>query len=245
MKTPNLHRRRPGFTLVELLVVIAIVMVLATLAFIFAKQGLAKATASKAMERMRQSGSILLANAQEKNGKFEFATDAEPANSEFLPYNIVRKELGIDFSDGENKENQLCDIMHWDHKKLKPTNFVRNCFGVNFTEIKGGAEGTEVIWKDDKVTTDAGDIQVRSLMQSTVGRPERYPILLESSDAKGNEIFSIREGEAGRVGMRDLGKSLGFFMDGSARPLDKKDLKNCGFSNAYDNTKTPPKSVKL
>lgn len=245
MKLPIIQRRKRGFTLVELLVVIAIVMVLATIAFLFARQGLAKATASKALERLRQSGSILLANAQEKNGKFEFSVSDQPPTSDYLPYNIVRKDLGIDYSSGIQKENQLCEIMHWDQKKLKPTVYVRNCFGVNFTEISGGPEGTDVTWKDDKVTTDAGDIRVRSLMQSTLGRPERYPLLLESSDSKGNEIFYVREEEGGRVGLRDMGKSLGFFMDGSARPLDKKELKNCGFNSAYDNSTNPPKSVKL
>ncbi len=245
MKSPSIQRRRRGFTLVELLVVIAIIMVLATVAFLFARQGLAKATATKALERLRQSGTILLADAQEKNGRFEFAVASDPPDSPYLPYNIVRKNLGIDFSNPLQSEAQLCDIMHWDNKKLKPTIFVRNCFGVNFTNIAGGPEGTDITWKDENVTSDTGEIAVRSLMQSNIGRPERYPLLMESSDQKGNEIFYIREREGNRVGLRDNGKSLGFFMDGSARPLDRKNLKELGFGNVFDNTTTPPKGVKL
>lgn len=245
MKSPSIQRSRRGFTLVELLVVIAIIMVLATVAFLFARQGLSKATATKALERLRQSGTILLADAQEKNGKFEYAVASDPPDSPFLPYNIVRKELGIDFSNPLQSEAQLCDIMHWDNKKLKPTLYHRNCFGVNFTNIVGGIEGTDIAWKDDNVTSDTGEIAVRSLMQSNVGRPERYPLLMESSDPKGNEIFYIREREGNRVGLRDSGKSMGYFMDGSARPLDRKNLKDLGFSNVFDNTTMPPKGVKL
>jgi prepilin-type N-terminal cleavage/methylation domain-containing protein len=245
MKVPSIHHRRPGFTLVELLVVIGIVLVLATIAFIFARQGLGKATAAKALERLRQSGSVLIGNAQEKGGRFEFAVSDEPPTSDFLPYNIVRRSLEIDYSSPRQTENQLCEIMHWDVKKLKPVKYVRNCFGVNFTEITGGAEGTDVKWKDDSISSDSGYIPVRTLMQSSLGRPERYPLLMESSDAKGDEIFYIRESEGARVGLRDMGKTQAFFMDGSARPLDKRELKNCGFTNVYDNSTRPPKGVKL
>lgn len=245
MKIPIIHRRRPGFTLVELLVVIGIVLVLATIAFLFARQGLGKATAAKALGRLRQSGAVLLGNAQERGGKFEFAVSDEPPTSDYLPYNIVRKSLEIDYSSGRQTENQICDIMHWDAKKLKPAKYVRNCFGVNFTDITGGAEGTDVKWNDDSISTDTGDIPVRTLMQSALGRPERYPLLMESSDAKGEEIFYVREAEGARVGLRDMGRTQAFFMDGSARSLDKKDLKNCGFTNVYDNSTKPPKGVKL
>lgn len=245
MKIPTIRCRRPGFTLVELLVVIAIVLVLATIAFLFARQGIGKATAAKSLERLRQSGAVLIGNAQEKGGRFEFAVSDEPPNSDYLPYNIVRKSLEIDYSSDTQKENQICEIMHWDVKKLKPAKYVRNCYGVNFTDISGGVEGTDVKWKDDNIDSDSGAIPVRTLMQSSLGRPERYPLLMESSDAKGDEIFYIREAEGTRAGMRYAGKSQAFFMDGSARPLDKKALKDCGFTNAYDNNTRPPKGVKL
>lgn len=223
---------------------IAIVVVLASVVFMFARQGLAKAAASKSLARLRQSGSILLADAQEKNGKMQYAVDAEPVDSEFLPYNIVRKSLGIEISSQQTALG-LCDIMHWDAAKLKPAIYPRNCFGVNFTDIPDVPAGFGVTWTDETVGTASGDVAVRTLISTTVNRPGFYPILLDSSNAQGEEIFRIREADGGYVGLRNSGKAHGFFLDGSARALDKGELKAAGFTRACDNSTTPPKMLRL
>jgi len=43
----------------------------------------------------------------------------------------------------------------------------------------------------------------------------------------------------------NAGKANAFMFDGSARLMDKADLKKAGFSKAYDNSKTPPKLITL
>jgi prepilin-type N-terminal cleavage/methylation domain-containing protein len=246
MKVPHLilFRRHSGFTLVELLVVIAIVAVLALTAFTFARRGLDRAAASKSLSRLRQSGTILLAEAQEKNGRMQYAVDDAVVDSPLLPYNIVRASLGIGFS-AQRSAVQLCDIMHWDAVKLKPADFHRNCFGVNFTNIPDDPEGRGVQWIDEMLATENGTYEVRTLINAAVNRPDAYALLLDSSNTRGEEVFRIREDEGGFVGLRNSGMAHGFFLDGSARQLDSTGLKNIGFTRACDNSTSPPRMRNL
>lgn len=241
---PLKSTRRPGFTLVELLVVIAIVAVLALVAFTFARKGLQKAAASRAMSNLRQSGAILLSNAQENNGRLQYAIDADESESPYLPYNIVRKALDIEIVP-EQTAKSLCEIMHWNAAKLKPTVYQKNCFGVNFTQIPADKDDPGVQWKEETISGAGNGIAVRTLYLSTVKRLGRYPILLDSSDSKGNEIFAIREESGNFPGMRNSGKANGFFLDGSSRELGHPELKDAGFNYAYDNSKKPPSLEEL
>ena len=236
--SPN--RRGRGFTLVELLVVIAIVAVLALTAFMFARRGLEKASASQSLSRLRQSGSILLADAQDKNGKLQYAIDSQQPDSPYLPYNIVRNALGLEVSTGQAATG-LCDIMHWDPAKLKPADYHMNCYGVNFTTIPDEPEGSGVEWLSETIaTTDGQTAEVRTLISAKVSRPDAYPLLMDSSNSKGEEVFRISEDQGGFVGLRNSGKAHAYFLDGSARELDAPQLKKAGFSKVYDNHTTPP-----
>lgn len=236
--------RKPGFTLVELLVVIAIVAVLVATSFMFARKAMDKAASSRSLSRMRQSGMILLSDAQDKNGRMQYAADALQADSPLLPYNIVRNALGMEVSAGQSPTG-LCDIMHWDPVKLKPTNYHMNCYGVNFTTIAGVGDRRGVEWLDETIITDDSELAVRTLIAATVDRPETYPILLDSSNARGEEVFSVIESEGRYVALRNSGKAHGYFLDGSAREMGVIELKKAGFSKAYDNSTTPPKSRTL
>jgi predicted pyridoxine 5'-phosphate oxidase superfamily flavin-nucleotide-binding protein len=71
--------------------------------------------------------------------------------------------------------------------------------------------------------------------------------LIDSSTAIGMEIFRIEEKFGDCVGLREAGgtKASAFLFDGSARHLDKADLKKAGFTKAYDNSTPSPKSVTL
>jgi prepilin-type N-terminal cleavage/methylation domain-containing protein len=263
MRKSQCLNANPGFTLVELLVVIVLMVALCTLVFMFTRTGMARASSSSAMSRLRESGILLLADAQEKNGVFQYSLDDTPRDSPYLPYNIIRKALGVEMpGTGLQTENQLCRIMHWDADKLKPAVYHRNCFGVNFTDKPG------VDWSDEIITVDDNEYEVHTLIASTVSRSISYPILLDSSDSRGNEVFRIHDGEddpsagpsnsirpharfprqprfpsrvaAGYVGLRNSGKAHAFFLDGSVRGLDTLDLKAEGFTKAYDNSTSPP-----
>lgn len=241
MKKHTCPYRDRGFTLVELLVVIVILAVLFSVVFMFARKGIAKASASKSLSRLRESGAILLADVQEKNGKLQFAADAGQADSPYLPYNIVRANLGLEIPEsGPQTAAQMCEIMHWDPAKLKPAVYPQNCYGVNFTNIPNDPEGFGVTWADETLVTDKGEVQVRNLVLAGITRPEFYPFLMDSSDAQGNEVFRIRESEAGYVGLRNNGKAHAYFLDGSARELGPVELKAAGFTRACDNSITPP-----
>lgn len=247
----------------ELLVVIVLVVVLSALVFMFTRTGLTKASSSNAMSRLRESGILLLADAQEKNGVFQFALDDTPRDSPYLPYNIIRNALGIELpGTGLQNESQLCRIMHWDVEKLKPGVYHRNCFGVNFTDKPG------VNWNDEIITVDDDHYEVHTLIIATVSRSDSYPFLLDSSDSSGNEVFRIHEGADGQssspassirpharfprnprfptrvapgyVGLRNSGKAHDFFMDGSVHGLAPVDLKAEGFTQVYDNSTRPP-----
>jgi prepilin-type N-terminal cleavage/methylation domain-containing protein len=237
-------RRRNGFTLVELLVVIAIVAVLAVAAFMFARTALDKAAASRSLSHLRQSGSVLLADAQDKNGRLQYVVNDGLTDSPLLPYNIVREAVGLDISPGQSVM-QLCEIMHWNPSKLKPAVYPRNCFGINFNNLPGDGEIRGVEWVDDKLPMGETVVDVRTLTTATVPRPEAYPFLLDSSTARGDEIFSIRKEEGGYPGMRNSGKTHAYFLDGSARQLDRDGLRKAGFTMACDNSRTPPALISL
>lgn len=238
-------KRCRGFTLVELLIVIAIVAVLATLATMAAQMGLAKAAGARALSNLRQSGAVLLADAMEKGGKMQYSVDASGTGIGQLPYNIVRRELGLRWGSKDETGNpELCPIMHWNAAKLKPASYEQNCFGVNLTNVTDNS----VEWKDEQLTaTDpvAGQFAAKTLVLANVMRPASYPFLLDSSNNRGEESFQISDSGGGAVGLRNSGKANAYFLDGSAHPMDKIELKNAGFSKAFDNKTAPPKSVSL
>ncbi len=235
---PKSTIHRQGFTLVELLVVIAIIATLAALITMVAQAALAKAASAKALSNLRQSGTVFLASATEKNGKMQFTDDASGSDLSLLPYNVVRQQLGLRWGEtGETGPPQICEIMHWNFKKIKPKKYEQNCFGVNFTNVPDSENLDE--WTEDVVT------KVKTLALARISRPGAYPLLLDSSNAVGDEYFQILDSGDGAVGLRNSGRANAYFLDGSARPLDKADLKKAGFTKAFDNSTTPPKSVTL
>lgn len=246
---PKSTIHRQGFTLIELLVVIAIVASLAALITLVAQAALAKAASAKALSNLRQSGAVLLAVAMERNGKLQYSDEASGTGSSHLPYNVVRQELGLRWgASGESGQPQICEIMHWNFERIKPKDYEQNCFGVNFTNVPDSSEsGFLAQWKEEEITTteSATPFKVKALTLTLVSRPGSYPFLLDSSNGVGDEYFQILESGSGAVGLRNSGKANAYFLDGSARPLDKVDLKKAGFTKAYDNKTSPPKSVSL
>lgn len=229
-----------GFTLTELLVTIAIVGTLATIAFLFARKGLEGAANSRSMSHMRQSGALLLIEAQEKNGRFQYYGGGGSAGWDMRHYNIVRNALGLKTSGGEGNRGDLCEIMHWNPVKLKPNNYHWNCFAVNFTNVPDfGA-----VWQNETIPTPVSH-SARTLLLSSVTSPDRYPLLATSSTSTGEEIFRILESNGDLVALRANGRAQVFMMDGSAREMNRTELKAARFTRAYDTRTKPPKSITL
>lgn len=240
--------RHRGFSLVELLVVIAIIAVLAALVTMIARSALEKSAGAKALLNLRQSGGMLLAAAQENNGKFQYSWEDGDGASSLLPYNIIRKELNLRWGGpGESGSPELCEIMHWNASKLKPRNYELNCFGVNFTDVIDPADAGQYLveWKEEAFTSTEppATFTTHTLLQTTVSRPEAYPILMDSSDGRGEETFRIDAAQSGFPGLRNDGRANAYFLDGSARSLDRIALKKVGFNRACDNQVKPPKVV--
>lgn len=243
MKTSSLrpiNGSRRGFTLVELLVTISIVAVLATLVFLFARRGMDGASASRSLSGIRQSGAILLADAQDKNGRFQFRADDGSAADERLPYNIVRSAIGLDLTGGAGDAGDLCEIMHWDPSRLKPSNLTQNCYGLNFTDVPDSG----VVWQPGE-SESSGDATLLSLIAATVTQPGRHPLLVTSSTSTGAESSRVMDSSSSLVGLRARGRALAFMLDGSSRELDRSALKDAGFTRAYDNRTQPPTPVTL
>ena len=229
-----------GFTLTELLVTIVIVAVLATIAFLFARKGLESAANSRSLSHMRQSGALLLVDAQEKNGRFQYFAGGGSAGWDIRHYNIVRKALGLRTNGGEGNRGDLCEIMHWNPAKLPPNNYHWNCFAVNFTNVPDfGA-----VWQQETIPTPVSH-NARTLVLSAVISPNRYPLLATASTAAGDEIFRVMESNGDFVALRANGRAQVFMMDGSAREMDRNELKAARFTRGYDTSTRPPKAVKF
>jgi prepilin-type N-terminal cleavage/methylation domain-containing protein/prepilin-type processing-associated H-X9-DG protein len=226
-----------GFTLVELLVVITIIIVLAGVTMAVTGRIKDRAMAATRLSNVRQAGMLLLGKAGEMSGRCSYFYGGS-GGFDFRPYLIVRGELGIAMD-----ANYICEIMHWDIKRLPPTgNPHWNCYAVNFTDVP--VLGAKWI-NETLVDWNNRSSNVKSLSVASITRPEAYPLLVDSSEASGQEIFRLQEGSGNCVGLRNSGKANAFMFDGSARLMDKTDLKKAGFAKAYDNSTTPPKLITL
>jgi hypothetical protein len=225
--------------MVEILVVFVVIISLAAVTMSITGAIKSKARASKHLSDIRQSGTILLGKASETNGRCSYFAGGA-GSFEYRPYLIVKADMGIE-------GNNLCEIMHWDTTKLPPSvgNAHWSCRGVNYTTVTH-ADGTKTSWTQESIkNSDGTTANVRSISLASVARPASYPLLIDSSNESGAEIFRVGVNDNEGVGMRDSGKASAFMFDGSAGSLDKADLKKAGFTKAYDNSVKPPKSIKL
>jgi len=235
----NIRLNRTGFTLVELLVVIAIIIVLASITFTVSTKLRSRAESAKAFSNIRQSGMILLSDAQEKNNRLEFFSGGSSGGFDIRAYNIIRSQMKYDPSQWNNKPANLIEIMHWNHKRVPPVNFHWNSYAVNFTDVSR----FDIRWRIDNGRQDGSNARVLAL--PTVSRPSAYPVLVDSATANGSEIFRVGIVQTELPALRNAGKCHAFFLDGSARPLDQAGLKAAGFRTAYDTSKSPPKLINL
>lgn len=234
--------KRRGFTLVELLVVIVIIAVLAAVSFTLARKMKDRAMATKSLSDIRQAGNVLLAKASETNGRCQYFSGGA-GGFDLRPYFIVMEEMGII----KSRADEMVEIMHWDNGLELQRNPALNpwwaCRAVNFTNVPA----VNAVWTRVETVPDSQGRKpnVSSLTIGSVTRPGAYPLLIDSSTFSGIEIFRINEGNGDLVGLRSNGKANAVMLDGSARTMDKVDLKAAGFKKAYDNSTTPPKSITL
>lgn len=228
-----------GFTLVELLVVISIVAVLAAIAIGFTQRISARAASATAMSNLRQCGIVFMTKASEKNSSLSFFSGGASGGFDERAYNMIRDYFGKPKGTWNNELQNRADLMHWNPKRVVPGNFHWDCYAINFTDVADFG----VQWRIENGRPDGSNGRVLSL--PTVKRSESYPLLLDSSTAAGKEIFRVGINANELPGLRNQGKTHAFFLDGSARALDKNDLRKAGFSRAYDNSTQPPKIVTL
>jgi len=231
--------RRPGFTLTELLIVISIIAVLAAIATGLVRNGLSRADSAKAMSHLRQCGVILVTKAQESHNRLSLFSGGGSGGFDERAYNIVRAYFGNPPGTWNNQLQNRADLMHWNPKKLAPANFHWDCYAVNFTNVPEFG----VQWRVDNGRPDGSNGRILSV--PSVDRPQAYPLLLDSSTSLGKEIFRVGLVDTEQPGLRNQGKANAFFLDGSARLLDKAGLRAAGFSRAYDNSVSPPKLINL
>jgi prepilin-type N-terminal cleavage/methylation domain-containing protein len=232
---------RRGFTLVELLVAIVIIAALAAVVIGVTRKIQQSAQASTRLSNMRQAGTVLLGIAADRNGRCAYFSGGA-GNFAYRHYLMVGNELG-------RTDDFNIEIMHWDSKKRPPSkgNEHWNCRAINFKNVTY-PDGTSTRWINESVKdgSDRGGT-VKSIAIAAVARPGSYPLLIDSSRSGGGEIFRIDEGNGDCVGLREAGgtKASAFLFDGSARLMDKAELKEAGFTKAIDNSTTPPVSFTL
>ena len=232
---------RRGFTLAELLVAIVIIATLAAIITGVTRKVLQNAEASTHLADIRQAGSLLLGLAADRNGRCSYFAGGS-GNFAYRPYLMIGKELG-------RTGNDPIEIMHWDLKRRPPSkgNEHWNCRAINFKTVTY-PDGTSTRWTTESIKDSNGSSgNVKSLSIAAVAKPGSYPLLIDSSRSNGGEIFRIDEGNGDCVGLREAGgtKAGAFFFDGSARLMDKDDLREAGFKKAFDNSKKPPVAITL
>ena len=234
---------RRGFTLVELLVAIVIIAALAAIVVSVTRRVQQSAQASTRLLNMRQAGTVLLGIAADRNGRCTYFSGGN-GNFAYRHYLMARNELGL-----TGTGNRVLEIMHWDSRKRPPSkgNEHWTCRAINFKSVTY-PDGSSTRWTQESVKDASGSGgHVKSLSIAAVARPSSYPLLIDSSRAGGGEIFRIDETEGDYVGLREAGgtKACAFFFDGSARLMDKTELKNAGFRKAIDNSESPPVQITL
>lgn len=233
---------RRGFTLVEMLVVVVIIAILAVIVSSMTMKIREKANASTRLSNMRQAGTVLMSIAADNNGRHAYFAGGN-GNFNHRPYIMVRDYLG------NYRSQNYVEIMHWDVKRRPPSNNNQhwNCRAVNFMEVTY-PDGTSVSWIPQTVRDPSGrDANLNTLTVAAIPRPNSYPLLIDSSRPNGAEIFRINEGNGDHVGLREANgtKASAFFFDGSARHMDRADLKRSGFSSAVDTSVSPPEVISL
>lgn len=230
-----------GFTLVESLVLILLIAALAAVVITIVARVQESAKASTRLSNIRQAGTVLLAIATDRNGRCSYFSEGV-GNFEYRHYLMIGNEIG-------RTTNRLIEIMHWDSKIRTPSsgNAHWNCRAINFKNVTY-PDGSSTRWVNETVKDSKGETcSVKTLAIASVAKPASHPLLMDSSRAGGGEIFRINEGNGDLVGLREAGgtKASAFFFDGSARFMGKSELKEAGFKNAFDNSKTPPVSITL
>jgi prepilin-type N-terminal cleavage/methylation domain-containing protein len=232
---------RRGFTLVEILVAIVMIAALAAIVISVTQRVRENAQASTRLLNIRQSGNVLLGIAADRNGRCSYFSGGN-GNFAYRHYLMIRNELGMTGS-------RIVEIMHWDSVKRPPAkgNEHWNCRAINFKSVTY-PDGTSTRWITESIKDSSGTGgNLKSLSIAAVARPGSYPLLIDSSRAGGGEIFRIDEGGGDLVGLREGGgtKASAFFFDGSARFMNKTELKNAGFTRAIDNSRKPPVAINL
>ena len=233
---------RRGFTLVEILVVVVIVAVLAAIVFSVATKVRESAQASNRLSNMRQCGMMLLGIASENNGRCSYFAGGQSTAWDHRPYIIIRKQLNL-----PDNDNSFVEMMHWDRKKVPSTMPHWNCRATNFHDVTY-PDGTSVKWTQEQYVDpyNGRTANLKSISLASIPRPGSYPLLIDSSNSSGSEIFRINEGSNELVGLRESGgRASAFLFDGSAKHMDKAALKKAGFTKAYDNSVSPPKVLTL
>ena len=231
-----------GFTLVEMLIVVVIIAILAVVvsAISFRIKGSAESVVR--LSNIRQSGIVLMSIAADNNGRHAYFAGGN-GNFQRRPYLMVRDHLG-----NYRSNDGTVEIMHWDIKKRPPGNNKHwNCRAVNFMNVTY-PDGTSTTWGTTNVKDPSGrDAVLNTLSSAAVARPNSYPLLIDSSRANGAEIFRIREGGGDYVGLREADgtKANAFMFDGSARQMDRSDLREAGFTKAVDTSVSPPEVIDL
>lgn len=204
-----------GFTLVELLVAIVIVALLSVSALAVARSAKARAQSAECLAQIRQCGSALLRDTVENHGHLRLSTDPSGDLINF-PFGVIANQLEPELLETRGD----LTLMHCPTAP-EPGEYHVNCYGVNFADSPYAG----VTW----VPEESG---LMRLTLASVKYPGRFPLVMDSCNAKGEEEFQIVGST--RPGLRHLGKANAFFLDGSTRSLGPAELGRAGFTDAFD-----------
>lgn len=229
MKNINQKRSR-GFTLIEMLVVIAILAILIGLLVPAVGRVRRQALVTKALAGIRQSGTFLLAEAAENEGKLKLHIWGSSTSEarDYMLVNIVGKHFGAS-SQNDLQLSKIIRTPAW-YKPAFGTLTTWRVWGVNFED--NNANG--VIWNTERMPGSTNQ-NLRVLRTYQVINPSVYPLLGDSSDAQGaphlrlssmnrnGRSFAMRYNERGPI----------FTMAGSATMIGVDQMKEYTLQTGY------------
>lgn len=237
MRNHKPHRR--GFTLIELLTVIAIIGILAAILIPVVGRVRDSARASQCVSNLRQSAIALQVHLSENDGRFISGKAADaPAGREDVQWAVALLRSGA-VQNRQDVRAFFCPSQ----SAIETDGGFPSEFPPDFDDVWGWRTYGYNMFSDDLIefedATSSGN-SMFDLNANAIQDPSRYPVFMDSVDARGFQRFALKGNAAtDRYGvhLRHSGRANVAFLDGHVESSGQRELYLMGLVSGYDEDK--------